>query len=231
MLPIIGVTPSFDHESQRYMLSPNYTAGVRAAGGVPVILPYADDVAVERLLGVVDGILLSGGVDVDPVHFQEEPLPQLGRVCPDRDRAELLLTRRVLAAGLPILGICRGAQLLNVAAGGSLFQDIPTQVKSGFKHSQTAPRWHPTHGVELEAGSITRRLLGVPSIRVNSFHHQAVSRPAPGFAVTARAGDGVIEAIEGPGFAVGIQWHPEMMWETDQRFLGLFQGLVEAASS
>ncbi|HAI20316.1 MAG TPA: peptidase C26 [Clostridiales bacterium UBA8153] len=230
MLPIIGVTPSLDHESQRYMLSPEYTAGVRAAGGVPVMLPYADDAAIERLLGVLNGILLSGGVDVDPVHFQEEPLPQLGRVCPDRDRAELRLTRKVLEAGLPILGICRGAQLLNVAAGGSLCQDIPTQVRSSLKHSQTAPRWHPTHAVNLEAGGITRRLLGVPSIRVNSFHHQAVGRPAPGFAVTARAGDGVIEAIEGPGFTVGIQWHPECMWEKDPIFLGLFRGLVEAAS-
>ncbi|MEW6522354.1 MAG: gamma-glutamyl-gamma-aminobutyrate hydrolase family protein [Bacillota bacterium] len=231
MLPIIGVTPSYDHEKERYALSPEYTRGIRAAGGVPVMIPFLDEEATCRLLEVLDGIILSGGVDVDPSHFGEEPLPQLGRVCPERDRAELILTRNALERRIPVLGICRGVQVLNVAAGGTLVQDIPCQVKPSLKHSQAAPRWYPTHAVEMDDRSTVARLLGASTIRVNSFHHQSVAQPAPGFTITARAPDGVIEAIEGPGFAVGVQWHPECMWEKDQRFLQLFRGLVDAAVS
>jgi putative glutamine amidotransferase len=229
MHPIIGITPSYDHERQRYALSPEYTGAVREAGGIPLIVPYLDAEATACVLKVCKGILLSGGVDLDPVHFGEEPLPQLGRICPERDRAELILARQALAAGVPLFGICRGIQLLNVAAGGTLVQDIGTGVQGRVKHSQTAPRFYPTHTVEIENGSVVASLLGTTSLRVNSFHHQSVKSVAPGFRVTARAADGVIEAIEGPGFAVGVQWHPECMWKEDRTFLRLFEGLVDAA--
>lgn len=227
-----------------YCLDAGYAHAVLAAGGLPVVLPPAVPAAADAALARLDGLLLSGGPDVDPGWFGEDPRPGQGRIDPERDAWEIALVRAALALDLPLLAICRGVQVLNVAAGGTLLQDIPTQVPGAWKHLQEAPRAYPTHPVRVEAGTRLGALLAsargtapAPAApleaRVNSFHHQAVGVVAPGLAVAARAGDGVVEALESPDhtFALGVQWHPEAMWEGDGAALALFRGLVDAAGA
>ncbi|MCL6635646.1 MAG: gamma-glutamyl-gamma-aminobutyrate hydrolase family protein [Peptococcaceae bacterium] len=230
MRPLIGITCSGDMDGSRLCLNRQYAAAVAEAGGLPLLLSEAAGLEadfIERL----DGLLLSGGGDVDPFLFGEEPLPATGEISPRRDTFEIELTRLALAAGLPLLGICRGIQVLNIAAGGTICQDISQIAGSPLKHAQQAPRWYPTHGLELLPGSLLAGMLGGAGIRVNSFHHQAVARVAGGFKVAARAPDGVIEGLEAEkGFAVGVQFHPEDLWERDRRFLNIFKSLVAAAA-
>lgn len=230
--PRIGVSCGFDDDKGKYLLPRGYCDGVLAAGGLPAILPYtAAGLAAETLDGL-DGLLLTGGPDLDPAHFGEPPHPRLGRVVPDRDAHELALCREALARGMPVLGICRGIQVLAVAAGGTLWQDVPSQVAGAIQHYQDAPRWHGSHRVEVQPNSLLAALIGTAPPPVNSFHHQAVRDVPPGFAVTARAPDGVVEAVEHPGlpFCLGVQWHPEDMWQDVGAYLNLFRGLVEAAA-
>lgn len=208
-----------------------YAAAVEAAGGIPVVLPVLAPGKAAEVLAHLQGLLLSGGVDLDPSHYGEDPLPGLGRVTPERDAFELALARQALAAGVPVLGICRGVQVLNVAAGGSLFQDLGSQLKKVLKHRQEAPRWHESHAVRLDPSSRMAAILGVTEARVNSFHHQAVRVVAPGLRAAAWAPDGVIEAVESADgrFALGVQWHPEEMWNRYPLHLKPFSALVEAA--
>lgn len=229
-LPLIGITCPEDETAGRLYLPHAYWRAVAAAGGTPVLLPPAG-AAVDNLAERLDGLLLSGGGDPDPWHFGEEPRPGLGAVTPERDRFELELTRLALARGMPVLGICRGMQVLNVASGGTLLQDIPEGVPAPLKHSQNAPRWYPTHGVEIRPGTLLARILGTTGLRVNSFHHQAVRDTAPGLTVSAVAPDGVIEGLEAPGpaFVLGVQWHPEAMWEKEPVQHTLFTAFVDAA--
>lgn len=231
MQPVIGITCSFDQHLERYCLAQEYVRSVEAAGGIPVALPALKNISlVPRHLAWVDGLLLSGGADVDPAFFNEEPWPWTGEITPERDWYEIELVSRALAGSMPILAICRGMQVLNIAAGGSIHQDIGRGIRKTLKHSQQAPRWYPTHRVDIEPGTKLAAVFQTESLRVNSFHHQAVKNPAPGFTVAARSSDGVIEAIEatGEGFALGVQFHPECMWERDIKFLELFKALVKA---
>ena len=172
------------------------------------------------------------GVDIDPLHWGEEPLRQMGRIDPSRDASELALASRALSGGTPVLGICGGVQMLAVAGGGSLWQDLPSQVPGSLKHDQNAPRWYPTHTARLVPGSQLASWFG-GEVRVNSYHHQAVRDVPPAFVVTASAPDGVIEALEHQShpFAVGVQWHPETMWNHDQNFDQLFRAFVQAAEA
>lgn len=229
--PVIGVTPAYDEQARSYRLDEAYVRSVLAAGGMPLMLPYPPDEGQRAAaLAAVDGLLLSGGHDVDPAQFGAEPHRRLGTITPTRDAAELSWVRQGLATGLPMLGICRGAQAICVAAGGTLYQDLAEEFPARtIKHRQEAPRAYPTHAVSLAPGSRLAGLLGPGSIRVNSFHHQAVKTPPAGFAVTATAPDGVIEAIEAGEyrFCVGVQWHPECMWR-EGTFLPLFRALIEA---
>lgn len=234
MRPLIGITSSFSPENDSQTLPSAYVRSIETAGGIPFIIPagISPDL-IGSILNRVDGILLSGGVDIDPMLFGESPHQKLGAVSPERDSIEIPLTKEALARGVPILAICRGVQVLNVAAGGTLIQDIPSQVPGAIKHRQEAPRWLGTHDINIEPGSKVACLLGTTQVRVNSYHHQSVKDVAPGFKVTARAPDGIIEAIETTNqdrFAVGVQWHPEGMWEKVPLFVGLFKGLVKAAS-
>lgn len=182
---------------------------------------------VERL----DGLLLSGGGDVDPDLFGELPHWDLGAVSPERDAFEIKLVLAMLEADKPVLGICRGIQLLNVALGGTLYQDLKSQYANSLQHQQQAPRCCPTHPVRMDAGSKLAYLSGSVQLRVNSLHHQAVRSVAPGLLAVAWAPDGVVEAVEETGgkYLLAVQWHPEVLWEEDGAAAALFRSFVEAA--
>ena len=214
-----------------------YADAVSAAGGEPVWLEPAEVLRAQdpaELLARIDGLLLSGGDDLDPRHYGERVLPDAGvRIDAPRDAAELPITRAALAEEMPILGICRGIQTLNVAAGGSLHQDLTLLGLARETHVQDArkPAWEPAHPVAIERDSQVAFHLGGAAVEVNSFHHQALKDVAPGFVVTARAPDGVIETIEDPArpFVLGVQWHPERMVDHHPGQRKLFAALVEAA--
>lgn len=229
--PLIGISCHYDAARLAWQLGEAYAAAVYRAGGLPVALLPGDPGAAAVILERLDGVILAGGVDVDPVHWGEEPLPGCGEIVPAADAFELALARGCLQYGKPLLGICRGMQVLNVAAGGTLYQDIHTQLTGVLKHSQQAPRSYATHKICLSAGSLLGRLLGCRELRVNSFHHQAVCRPAGGLRVAARSADGVIEAVEHVDwpFVLGVQFHPEAMWQQNAVFLELFNALVRAS--
>lgn len=236
MSPLIGITASYDFKNKKASLGKGYFRAVEQAGGIPVAIPpLEDENTLLALAGRLDGILFSGGPDVDPSYFGEEPHPHLGMVCPQRDRMEIFLAREMIKRGKPVLGICRGIQLINIAMGGSIIQDIPAEIKRPIKHQQDAPQWYATHRVEIiDRESLLYKIMGQSCIRVNSFHHQSVKALAPGFKITARASDGVIEAIEAEDrgiFCLGVQWHPEEMWERDPLQFRLFKCFNEAAKN
>jgi putative glutamine amidotransferase len=203
------------------------------AGGIPIVLPLTeDDEVIAASIGRIDGLLLAGGVDIDPQLYGEEPLPGLGQVTPDRDVWELKLTREAMRRSIPIFAICRGSQMLNVAAGGTLYQDLASQKPGALQHSQKAPRDHLSHSVNAERDTLLHRIVGQERFTVNSFHHQAVKQLAPGFRATAWAADGVIEAYEQPDspFVLGVQWHPENLARSREPARRLFAAFIEACS-
>lgn len=209
-------------------LNATYARAVAAAGGVPVILPNVG--AAEAGLERVDGLLLSGGLDIAPELFGEETLNDTVEVDAPRDATELPLIRAAVERDVPVLAICRGIQSLNVALGGTLYQDIPAQIPSDIAHSQKEGRAVATHGIAVTPGSRLAEIVG-EAMQVNSFHHQALRRIAEGLRVTATAPDGVIEAVEGTGprFVLGLQFHPEEMTAVSEQARRLFAAFVEAA--
>jgi putative glutamine amidotransferase len=215
-------------------LRKTYVDAVATAGGAPLLIPLVEDEVVLRAVYErVDGLLLSGGGDVDPTHYGEEPLPELGTVDPLRDRVELQLARWAAADGKPVLGICRGVQVLNVALGGSLYQDIPVQIGADLAHngSYAAQNWaHLAHDMRLAPESRLAGLFGTTTLATNSLHHQSIKRVAPGLRPVGWAPDGVVEAVEGANghFLVGVQCHPEALQaEADPRWQNLFRHFVE----
>lgn len=209
----------------------DYLESVRRAGATPLELTLADDPA--ALAGRVDGLLLTGGGDVDPALYGATPHATFGAAEPGRDAFEIALVRAVLEAGKPVFAICRGMQLLNVALGGDLVQDIPTEVNGAAHHDVREPRYALAHEVWTTQGSrfstlMREKLVDGESCQVNSRHHQAVKHLGAGLEVVATAPDGVIEAVERPGaFCLGVQWHPENFWRTGE-FRPLFEGFVDA---
>jgi putative glutamine amidotransferase len=236
--PVIGLTASIDHRvpafGETYSLTRKYADGVRQAGGVPVMVPHnLDEAALRAVLDRLDGVLLSGGGDIDPALFGEDAHPATCEIEPERDRVELTLARWVVERNMPCLAICRGIQVLNVALGGSLVQDIPSQVPAALPHSfdrQTTPRNYLAHPVKIDPGSQLARVMQREAARTNSWHHQSIRQAADRLRVTAVAPDGVIEAVEVPGlrFAIGVQWHPEWLFEERAEHRRLFEGLVKA---
>jgi putative glutamine amidotransferase len=213
----------------------DYLESVRRAGGEPVEV-VVDSEAPEQILARVDALLLTGGGDVDPKLYGETRHDTFQAAETGRDDFEIALARAAVAKGIPLLAICRGMQVLNVAMGGTLVQDIPTQVTGALDHSVPQPRHHIAHEVWVAKGSQLATLLADhmedgETCHVNSRHHQSVKQAANGFEVTATSPDGVIEAMEKPGgpFCVAVQWHPENFWRTGE-FRELFQGLVQAAT-
>ena len=222
--PRIGVTPCSRLD--------DYLESVRRAGGEPVVL-RGDDAAGD-VIGTLDGLLLTGGLDVDPALYGETPHPTT-QAAPERDRLEVPLSTAAMERDLPVFAICRGVQVLNVAAGGSLVQDIPSALASDLSHAVNGPKNIECHDIEIVAGTKLSAVLGdktdaACSCRVNSRHHQSVGRTGQGLVVSARAADGIVEAIEKPdaAFCIGVQWHPENFWESGE-FRPLFDAFVEAA--
>jgi gamma-glutamyl-gamma-aminobutyrate hydrolase PuuD len=238
--PRIGITsrkvPYFHRERPypRYGVAVDYIHAVQVAGGLPLMIPLSRDPdLLEDYFGTLDGLLLPGGMDVDPVHYGEEPHRLLEEVDPVRDETELYLAKRALREDMPILGICRGEQLLNVAAGGSLFQDIAAQSPNEvIRHFQDFAQEWPSHSVELKPDTLLASIIPERKVRVNSYHHQAVRRIANDFRVAATAPDGIVEAIESTkhSFVLGVQWHPELLVDQLDFNLALFRRHVEAAS-
>ena len=211
---------------------PSYVEAVKRPGGIPLIVPPMGEEELARLAEATDGLLLCGGGDIDPSFYGEEPTEWLTLVDRERDRAEIFLTRKFMELGKPILGICRGLQVLNVACGGTLFQDISHQRPESIRHSFMRPDYppdHPAHAVEVEPGSMLASILECSRLTVNSRHHQAVKDVAPGFRAVARAEDGLVEAIEREGagsFALGVQWHPEDF--STRPMARIFEAFIEA---
>jgi len=213
MKPVIGITTDVRQDGEN-ILKNTYVQAVIRAGGLPMIVPVGLEEDVEQLIEMFDGLLLSGGNDINPMLFNEEPHEYLGVVSPSRDSSELELARRMLKTGKPILGICRGIQVLNVAVGGTLYQDLYKQNDSPIlQHIQKAPNTHCSHYVQLDKGSLLESIAGSERIQVNSYHHQSLKEVPSDFKVTAVASDGIVEAIESTDeqFVLGVQWHPEAL--------------------
>jgi putative glutamine amidotransferase len=211
----------------------DYIASVEQTGARARVLEVSE--SARQVLAEVDGVLLTGGGDVDPVFYGEDRHPLTHDAEPGRDEFEIDLARRAMNDNVPLLAICRGAQVLNVAAGGTLVQDIPSAVETDLAHAVNEPKNHDCHDIDIVAGTRLSDVLGgsaaaACSCRVNSRHHQSVGRAGSGLVVSARAADGVIEAIEKPEhpFCIGVQWHPENFWESGE-FRPLFEGFVKAA--
>ena len=206
--PLIGVIPLWDGEKNSIWMLPDYLDGLRSAGALPVVLPLeADEADIRQLYTLCDGLLFTGGQDVDPALYGEEPSPRCGVPCPRRDALEAGLFRLAMAEGTPMLGICRGLQLMNVLLGGTLYQDLPTEHPSPIPHVMKPPYDRPCHTVRLAEGGTLRRLTGREELGVNSYHHQAVRRLAPSLRAEA--------------------WSPEFSFRSDPAGAAIFRALVE----
>jgi putative glutamine amidotransferase len=211
-----------------------YSRAIRHCGGAPVLIPIAQSrETLQTILGQINGLILSGGPDIHPKSYDEQPLPELGEVDEDLDRMELQIAKMAFQTNLPILAVCRGVQVLNVASGGTLYQDIPTQVQDSINHVQNVDKTIQTHTVRIERETLLHRILRRTEIWVNGKHHQAIKHLASDFIVSARAKDGIIEAIEHPSkrFVLGVQWHPEGTWEKDPYSKKLFHAFVQATTN
>jgi putative glutamine amidotransferase len=241
MQPLIGITADEGATEARpgrpalprYELKRAYADAVLKAGGLPLILPYVDGPgAVGQLLGRLDGLVVTGGAfDIGPEEYGEAARPKLGPVKPARTRFERTLLELALEREVPVLGVCGGMQLLNVVRGGTLMQDIGTELAGALPHEQAHDSREPAHDVLLSPGSALAQLAGVRTMRVNTTHHQAVARLGRGLVVSGAAPDGVVEAIEltGARFCVGVQWHPELLDSAEQQ--AIYAALVAAAGS
>ena len=231
-LPVIGITGNYNQET--CTLAEGYYQSVLKAGGIPFIIPpfYETD-RLGELLDRLDGIIFSGGGDINPLLLGEEPIKELHSITPERDQQELLLARLAYDRQIPMLGICKGIQVINAALGGTLYQDIHTQMEGiRIKHSQDQDRRYPSHQVIISKGSILEKLFGT-ELAVNSFHHQACKSAAPGLKVTAMSSDGVIEAIESDEFKsiMGVQWHPETyILRNSTEMLPIFEWLISESA-
>jgi len=240
MKPLVGITcsrrivegwaPDSPGDTIDYTFE-EYSKAIRYCGGAPVLIPIAQSrETLQRILGQLNGLLLSGGPDIHPRSYREKPLPELGEVDEDLDRMELEIAKMAFQTNLPILAVCRGIQVLNVSRGGTLYQDIPTQVQDSVNHLQNLDKTIQTHTIRIEGKTILHRIFRKTEIWVNGKHHQAIKDLAPDFVISARARDGIIEAIEHPSkpFVLGVQWHPEGTWEKDLYSKKLFRAFVRA---
>lgn len=236
MKPIIGITTSIMTDSLVMQMNQSYPQAIEHAGGIPLLLPSTEEPeTIRRYAGLVDGLLLSGGDDVDPMCYGAMQSWACGDICPLRDRFEMSLCCRFLETGKPLLGICRGIQLLNVAMGGTLYQDLAQELPGSIAHRQKQKPWHASHPVKLLTDSRLQQVFASDAVLVNSHHHQAIRDLAEGLTATAWAPDGVIEAVEHQAhpFCLAVQWHPERLWDQpgSTTHAQLFSAFVNACST
>ncbi|MBD7909621.1 gamma-glutamyl-gamma-aminobutyrate hydrolase family protein [Sporosarcina gallistercoris] len=232
MKPLIGITSDIDENGETF-LKADYSRAILRAGGLPVVLPAGLE-DIEEICDRIDGLLLTGGEDVNPLLFGEEPKRELGKIAPERDTMEMALAKCAVGKDMPVLGICRGHQILNVALGGTIHQHIYTDLEGPLlQHKQQADRNYPTHTARVTEGSRLAKFASAKEILVNSLHHQAVNDVPEPLKVIATATDGIIEALESTKhrFVMSVQWHPEALSNRDdETSLNLFEGFVNAAS-
>ena len=234
--PRIGITMRIEYTTDRFYLARHYSEAIEAAGGAPIhisLIPNAD--YIESVVEGLDGILLPGSdSDVDPLRYGQQPHPALGAVQTIKDETDLLVIEAAERLRIPLFAICFGMQILNVSRGGSLIQDISSQVPEAIKHEQGPPRDRPSHRVTLLDNSKLSNIAGTLDTVVNSHHHQAIESIGANLVATAWSTDGVIEAIEDPRpdrFVLAVQWHPELGWQNDVLSQRLFQTFVNEAVS
>lgn len=229
--PLIGIAPGYSG-SMTSTLSRSYTDAVLRAGGIPVILPQVDNPAsAAEMVSRFDGIMLTGGLDLDPAYYGESVLNETVEIDAHRDTIDILYAKAAMDAKVPVLAICRGEQLLNVVLGGSLYQDLPTQKPGDIAHRQKTDSKYPTHSINVVEGSKLYQIMGKKTLEVNTLHHQAVKTPSDKVIVTAYSPDGIVEAYEGADksqWLVAVQFHPEMLVRADDSWLALFEAFVKA---
>ena len=230
-MKIIGIIPSRDLQEPKLTLLQRYTECIEAAGGAPIIIPYtADDTVLDEYINLCDGFVFTGGVDIHPERYGECVREKCGKISEVRDEFELLFLEKVLFFDKPAIFICRGIQLLNVALGGTLYQDIPSEYDTDISHKQSEDKFEFSHDVYIDKSSPFFELFSKDRIKANSFHHQAIKRLAGELSVGAVADDGTIEAVYADGYEYirGYQWHPERLYDKDPDNAKIFEDLILA---
>ena len=229
MKPLIAITPNF--KDGLVCVDASYVKAIENAGGTPFVLPITNEKEnILKLLKTCDGLLMTGGGDIDPKYYGEELHPNAEEPCPVRDEFDFFCFRTAFALKKPIFAICRGVQVVNVALGGTLYQDLPSELESSILHRQTQAKFEPSHSVSVMADSPLYALICKQEMVANSFHHQAIKRLADGLEVSAFASDGVIEAVSSKGkrYLRGYQWHPERLCGIDEDNKKLFEEFIKA---
>lgn len=231
MKKVIGLIPLYDDEKESYWMLPGYMKVLEECNALPIILPLTNNKEeLDQCLSMCDGLLFTGGHDVNPELYHEKPLNTCGKPCNTRDAMEEYLFQQAYRQDKPIFGICRGIQLINVLLGGTLYQDLPTQYNSNTEHHMSPPYDEPIHTVIIKKDSILEHILQTREYKVNSYHHQAIKDLAPNLEVLAYSEDGLVEAIRVPNkkFILAVQWHPEFAYKKDKASLRLIQAFVDA---
>ncbi|MER9534236.1 gamma-glutamyl-gamma-aminobutyrate hydrolase family protein [Mesorhizobium sp. M0309] len=235
MRSVIGIVSNFDVEKDGYFCHAHYVRAIAKAGAFPIILPYVKADEVSAVLDQISGLVLTGGGDFPTELYGAAPHSAVQRTIPERDNFEFALARSALDRSMPVLGICRGMQILNVVGGGTIYPHTLDELPNVIDHRNGTPLDQTVHEVHLERNTKLWRLCGEQpsSFRVNSYHHQAIKQLAPEFVVSARANDGVVEAIEAPGrpFVIGVQWHPEYMYDSEPACRNLIDNFATACRS
>ncbi|MBQ9784958.1 MAG: gamma-glutamyl-gamma-aminobutyrate hydrolase family protein [Clostridia bacterium] len=233
MKPIIGVLAEIDDELNTRVQNP-YIHAIEKSGGIPVLFPYVgESETIEHLVDICDGFFFTGGADIDPRRYGEEARESIGEIQTHRDEFEFHVFQRVIKTSKPILAICRGAQLVNVALGGTLYQDIPSEVETNISHRQSEPKFSPSHDVRILVDTPLYEMMRTEQIKANSFHHQAIKTLGKGLAIMAVANDGIVEAVYSLGkqYVCAYQWHPERLFETDKQNRIIFEEFIHHCKS
>ena len=234
MKPLIGITPLVDTGRESLWMLPGYMDGIAEAGGMPVMLPLTHDSAdLAHLTTMCDGLLFTGGHDVSPYLYSATPSAECGECSDERDRMELLLLREAIRQDKAVMGICRGIQFINAALGGTLYQDLPTEHPSDVEHHMTAPYDRHVHNVSILPSTPLHSLLGITTLGVNSYHHQAIRTLATDLTAMATSTDGLVEAVyhNTMRYLRAYQWHPEFSYKTDEASRKIFADFVQNSGS
>ncbi len=232
MKPIIAILGAID-DDKTVTLQNTYTRAIEASGGLPLIIPYTEnEESLAQYVKICDGFLFSGGCDIEPRKFGEDTLTECGKIQLYRDYIELEIFKRAFNEKKPIMGICRGIQLINVALGGTLYQDIPTQISTDIPHRQTEQKNQPSHSVKILSDTPLMELVARERMTANSFHHQSIKALGEGLEVMALSDDGIIEAVyfNGENYILAYQWHPERLFDTDSDNKALFDNFITSCN-